>query len=204
MKLFLSVSGLALALILTGCGETKKPAAKKAEEPVKPPEPVAGRYAFHQMYMAARNWAPDASPLRLSNVHLAEAPTAPGKAGAWQATFVSPRSRRAKTYTYSVIEGPGNLHKGVFAGPDEGWDPSQKLFPLQALRIDSDAAYETAAKKGADYAKKHPDMRISYLMEVNKRFPNPVWRVIWGESVSTSGFSVFVDASTGNYLQTMR
>jgi hypothetical protein len=103
-----------------------------------------------------------------------------------------------------VIEGPGNLRKGVFAGPDEVWDPSQKLFAVQALKIDSDAAYATALKKGADYTKKHPDTKISYLMEMNKRFAYPSWRVIWGESVSSSGFSVFVDATTGDYLQTMR
>ena len=30
------------------------------------------------------------------------------------------------------------------------------------------------------------------------------WRVVWGDSVGTSNFSVFVDATTGEYLETMR
>jgi len=31
----------------------------------------------------------------------------------------------------------------------------------------------------------------------------PAWRVIWGESASTSGISVLIDASTGLYLKTL-
>jgi hypothetical protein len=30
-----------------------------------------------------------------------------------------------------------------------------------------------------------------------------VWRVIWGESVSTSNFSIYVDANQGKYLDKM-
>jgi hypothetical protein len=64
--------------------------------------------------------------------------------------------------------------------------------------------YQTALKHGADYAKKHPDMQISFIMEKIPEFPDPAWRVIWGESPSASNFSIYVDASTGKYLRTMR
>ena len=47
-------------------------------------------------------------------------------------------------------------------------------------------------------------MPVTFLLEFTKRFPNPAWRVIWGESVGTSDFSIFVDATTGEYLETMR
>jgi hypothetical protein len=40
-------------------------------------------------------------------------------------------------------------------------------------------------------------------MEQTKRFPDVTWRVIWGESVGTSDYSVYVDATTGQYLERM-
>jgi hypothetical protein len=46
-------------------------------------------------------------------------------------------------------------------------------------------------------------MPVSYLLEGGE-FPNPAWRVIWGTSVGTSNYSIFVDASLGDYLRTMR
>jgi hypothetical protein len=45
-------------------------------------------------------------------------------------------------------------------------------------------------------------MRINYLLELGDKHANPAWRVIWGDSVGTSGHSVFVDATTGLYLET--
>jgi hypothetical protein len=50
--------------------------------------------------------------------------------------------------------------------------------------------------------KRNPNMRINYLLELGDKHPNPAWRVIWGDSVGTSGHSVFVDATTGSYLET--
>ena len=152
----------------------------------------------------------DLQPLRLNSINLPEVKKVPGKAAAWQGIFVSAQRQGSRPYTYSVIEAPGNLHKGVFAGNEGGWrgpSGSVKPFPVQALKIDSDAAYETAVKKGkkaAEYIKAHPDMNIMFLLEQNNKFPDLTWRVIWGESVGTSNYSVFVDATTGEYLETMR
>jgi hypothetical protein len=75
---------------------------------------------------------------------------------------------------------------------------------IAAVKTDSDEVYQTALKKAADYEKKNPDKPISFLLEKTDRFPNPAWRVIWGESVGASNFSIFIDTSTGLYLQTMR
>lgn len=192
-------------LFLAACSsESPQPAAEK--EKAKPAAPVTGRFAFNQMYITARAWAPDLQILRLASIPLAEVKGENGKAGAWQATFVSDRLGRAKTYTYSVVESSGNLHQGVFGGNEEAYTPrGQALtFSIQALKIDSDAAYETAAKKGAEYSKKNPNLPITFLLEKTKRFPDAAWRVVWGESVGTSNFSVYVDATTGDYLETMR
>jgi hypothetical protein len=138
---------------------------------------------------------------------LTEVRSEPGKAAAWEATFVSPSRRQAKRYTYSVVESAGNLHKGVFSGLDEPYlRPRGQAtpFPAAAIKTDSTEVYQTALKHASDYAKKHPDMQISFIMEKIPEFPDPAWRVIWGESPSASNFSIYVDASTGKYLRTMR
>ena len=108
--------------------------------------------------------------------------------------------------TYSVVESEGNLHKGVFAGLDQSWSGSSgvtKPFLMAAVKVDSDQAYRTALKKAAEYDKKNPGKPITFLLEANNKFPDTSWRVIWGESVGTSNFSIFVDASTGAYLETI-
>jgi hypothetical protein len=51
--------------------------------------------------------------------------------------------------------------------------------------------------------KKNPSKPVMFLMELGKRFPDVTWRVIWGDSVGTSDYSVFVDGSTGKYLERM-
>jgi hypothetical protein len=127
-----------------------------------------------------------------------------GKAGAWQAIFTSAAKGAARSYTYSVIEGEGTLHEGVFPGPEEPWSgPTEKPFLIAGVKVDSDAAYKTALKEAGDYDQKNPKQTISFDLERQERFPNPAWRVIWGESIGTSALSVLVDASTGMYLQTL-
>lgn len=200
------IASLPVFLLLAACSEAPKPAAEK-KEPAKPAEPVSAQTAFQRMYITARSWAPDALPLRMGNLDLTEVKSQDGKAGAWECTFVSERNRVARRYTYSVVESAAsNLRLGVFGGPQDSWagGGQAKPFLLQAFKVDATTAYEVARKKGADYAKKHPDMPIKFLLEQTTRFPGPAWRVIWGESVSTSGFSIFVDATSGEYLQTAR
>lgn len=195
-------------LFVSACSEAPKTSEKK--EPASPAEPVSGSSAFFKMYTAARGWAGDVQGMQMISIHLPEVKSEPGKSGAWRVMFVSASMKRARTYTYSVVEAEGNLHKGVFAGNDESWSGPKgmtKPFLTQALKVDSDAAYQTAAKKGksaAEYIKKNPDMNIAFFLEQTNRFPSLTWRVIWGESVGTSNYSVFVDASTGEYLETMR
>lgn len=192
-----------LPLLLAGCASSPpNPAPEKAKER---PAPVSSQFAFRQMYLAARNWADDCLPLRLANITLSEYRTVKGKADGWEATFVSPRGRLAKRYTYSVIEGPGNLHQGVFEGPAESWTGRHgEPFSILAFKVDAATALETALKRGGDYASKHPAMPINFLLERTPRYPYPQWRVIWGHSVATSGYSILIDATTGLYTQTLR
>lgn len=157
------------------------------------------------MYPQARLWAADAVPVELRSIRLSSVPPVKGKAGGWQAIFVSPSLAKSRAYTYSAVEAEGNLHQGVFAGIADDYAPGRgpQPFLIAALKIDSDQAYDVAAAKSQDYIKKNPDKPVSYLLESNKRFPDPSWRVIWGDSVSSSDYSVFVDATTGMYLERM-
>ena len=131
-----------------------------------------------------------------------------GKEGfypAWRLTLVSQSKHQAKSYTFSVVAAEG-LYKDVFAGHDEAYTGPRGQtapFPIQALKIDSDAAYQTALKKSADFLKKNPDLPVHMVLEKVKEFGNPVWRVYWGTTINTSNYSIYVDASTGDYLKTM-
>jgi hypothetical protein len=202
MKTLILVSAGTVLLSLAGCSTAPPAPEKKAEE--KPAEPVTGRQALQQMYIAARGWAADIQIVRVTSILLPEVKAEPGKAAAWQAIFFSASQNKARGYTYSVVESEGNLHKGVFAGFDQSFSAgAAKPFPIAAVKTDSDQAYQTALKKGADYDKKNPGKPIVFLLEANSKFPDVSWRVIWGESAGTSNFSIYVDASTGLYLETI-
>lgn len=190
-----------LLAALSACSNSEQVAEQKEE--AKPLEPRTGRAAFQSMYVAARGWQHDAMPLQLKSLPLAAVKADPGKSGAWQAIFVSPTAGRARTYTWCAIELEGNLHKGVFAGPDESWSgPSgdSQPFTAIALKVDTDEALKTAIAKSEDYVGKHPGAPVIFLLEQNHRFPDLSWRLLWGESIATSDYSVFVDATTGEFL----
>ena len=194
-----------LMLILAGCSEDQKPAAVENKAPEKPAEAVTAQTAFHQMFIAARGWAGDVKLLRLGDLEVKDVKGSPGKSGAWEAVFVSERTMRSRRYTYSVVKTP-DMEKGASGSHDESWSGPAQTTPiaLAEFKIDSVAAYEEALKKGADYAKKHPDLPIKVVLEHTKRFQNPAWRVIWGESVTKSDYSIYIDATEGGYLQTAR
>jgi|HubBroStandDraft_6_1064221.scaffolds.fasta_scaffold168966_2 hypothetical protein len=197
--------GLLLSLLLgmAACSDAPK-TAETPKEPPKPEEPLTGRQAFYKIFPQARAWAPDAQPLQVRSIELAEVKPEKGKAGAWQAIFVSPSRAKSKSWTYSILEGPGNLHQGSFAGSEGDWTGSRgtaQPFAVAGIKFDSDQAYEEAAAKSGAYIQKNPDKPTLYLLEMTNRFPDLTWRVIWGESVSTSDYSVFVDATTGKYLE---
>ncbi len=190
------------AVLLAGCSEPAPTAGQK-----KQAEPVTGETALYRMYRVARSWAPDAQVLHLNSIILSEVPKGPpGTAPAWQAVFVSPATSLARSYTYSIVEAQGNLHEGVFPGQPESWNPQglNTPFLIAAVKTDTDAAYKTAlANGGAEYDKKNPGKPISFVLEKVEKFPDPVWRAIWGESAATSGFSVYVDATTGAFQEKM-
>lgn len=202
-KAALAVAG-AVCILTIGCSDqsSSKPAATKE---TVPPQPVTGQSGLFKMYQLARTWALDAQVLKLDSVHLTEVPEVPDKAAEWEATFVSPSLGSAKSYTWSAVDIEPTLHKGVFAGQEEPFSGSHADSPflIAAVKVDTDAAMATAKTKAVDYERQNPGKPITYVLEKTDRFPNPTWRVIWGESAGTSSFSVYIDATTGQYLETM-
>jgi hypothetical protein len=184
--------------LLVSCSEPPIP-----KEPEKPPAPVTGRYALQQMFVAARSWAPDLQILSMTSMHLTQVPTVPGKAGVWQAIFVSPSLQQSRTYTWAAVEVSMSIHKGISEEHSTSWSSNGKEFLIDAVKIDTDAAYQTAVKHITKYAGEHLDMVITYQLEMNQRMPEAVWRIVWGENVATSSDSVLVDASTGEYMGTL-
>jgi hypothetical protein len=189
---------LIAAALLAGCSESP-PAKKKVAEP--PPMPITGRQGFQYMYGSARLWAPDAEPLTVRSVHFSDSKPVPGKAEAWEVIFVSEAMTRARTYTWSTEETEG-FHKGVFPGQQQSWRPdTQKPFSPAEIKVDTTEALETAIKASADFLKK-PGAKppVNFLLERAVRFPDPVWRVMWGNTVSSAEYLVTVDATTGELL----
>jgi hypothetical protein len=196
-----------LFLVQAACSGQSKTELEKRRESSPPPKPVTARFAFQRMYLQARGWAADAQPLRISDISLKEVASEAGKAAAWRVTFVSAQLGKSRSYSYSVVESPGNVYEGVLPGREESWSGSSgqaRPFLHQMLKVDSDAAYVAAANESKPYLKKNPNVPVHFLLEYTPRFPNPAWRVSWGETLGSSSHSVFVDGSTGRYLQTLR
>jgi hypothetical protein len=193
-----------IALLSIGCsGPPAAPVQKQVEEK---PGPVTGLHGLGKMFQVARTCDPRIQVLKLTSVHLNEVPEVRGQAGEWDGTFVSPTEEKSRSYTFSVIELLPNLHKGVFAAGDEPFSAApdaSKPFLIEAVQIDSDKAYKAALTKAGEYEAKNPGKPITLTLEQTPRHPRPAWRVIWGESVSSSDFSVFVDATTGECLEIM-
>jgi hypothetical protein len=190
---------LGLILLLSACSET--PTETKVKEPEKPPAPITAQQAFRYTYPAARAWAGDSLPLRMRSMNLTDVPAEPGKAAAWEITYVSPATQQARIYTWSAIEASETLHKDVFAGKPQAWSGSsgqEKPFEASAFHIDTTAALETAITNSKAYLEK-PGTKpaVNYQLEFTPRFPDPVWRVMWGESAGSAQHTVFVDAATG-------
>jgi hypothetical protein len=196
-------SWLATAVSLLACGCSQTGTETKTTSP-KALEPITGRQALQYTHGSARFWAPDAQPITVRSMNLDQVKPVDGKAGAWEINYVSAQMARARTYTWSAVEIGDSLPKGVFRGPEEAWQGpqgQQRPFVPEALRIDTPQALQTAVANSTDYLKKpYSKPQVTFLLESTPRFPNPVWRVLWGTSVGSAEHTVIVDAVTGALL----
>lgn len=197
MRLPLVIVGL---FLLAGCSS---PEASKQSTAPAIPEPVTARKAFYRIYGAARMWAPDVMPLRVESMPVEGITPKDGKFGAWRVTFGSQAKGKLKVFTYAVIEASASLHEGVFSVGEDRWSGPKAIeqpFYVQAFQIDSDAALKTAQAKSSEYLKMHPNRPVFMRLEFTNLYPEAAWRVLWGESVSTSDHSIYVSATTGAYM----
>jgi hypothetical protein len=193
-----------IALSLFACACSEAPTGTQTKAPEKPPEPITGRQAFQYTYGSARLWATDSQPLLVRSTNLDQVNQEDGKAGAWEIDYVSAQLGRARTYTWSAVDVGDTFHKGVTRGPEESWrgpQGQQRPFAADTIKIDTPEALETAVAKSADYLRKPgAKPRVNFLLEFTPRYPNPVWRVLWGASVGSAQKVVDIDASTGKFL----
>jgi len=189
-----------LAFCLLAACSSPQPAPETKTEP---PQPLTGLSALFHMYQVARaSWAPDAQVVKMSSMRVEGVPAVPpGQAAAWEATLYSPSLGRARSYTDSIVEQLPELHKDVFAGPQQSFTGNS--FLIAAVKKDTEGAYRTALAKAGKEAAPYAGKPVLILLEKNNKYGDPVWRIIWGVSVSTAMLSVVIDASTGEYLETM-
>ena len=171
------VALLAPALLLPSC--SSNPPVKK--EPEKPAEPVTGLHALYQMYTSARAWAQDLQILKYSSINISEVARQTGKAAAWQVVFVSPAMAQSRTYTFSFYVESATLHQGIFPDSPQAWSGGGKPFMLQSAKIDTDMAWETALKHGADYNSKNSEHADLLHSGRGKRQRSDVARYLGGK-----------------------
>jgi hypothetical protein len=203
-KILIAVTPIVAALMFTAC--SKAPEKAEAKEPVikeasRPPEPVAARSAFFEMYKPARAWASDLFPLSLTSGEIPGIKNEHGKAAQWTAVFVSPSRREARTLVYSVADHGASIHKGVFVGGAEPWSgstPKSKPFQVTEFITNSDQAYEVAMTKAEPWVKKHPDKKLTLFLANASKHPGPLWYLLWGDT--KSGYMAHVNATTGTLV----
>ncbi len=203
-QLLRAVAAMAASLLLTACSEAPRPAeSKKAEapaaaEPAGPPEAVAGRTAFFEMYKPARAWATDLLPLTLASGEVPGIKNEDGKAGMWTAVFVSPSRGEARTFVYAVADYGSDIHRGVSARGAQSWSGAtaqSRPFQITEFSVNSDEAFKTASKMAGAWPKTHPGQKVSITLASTARLPVPVWYIMWGNR--QSGYLAPVSATTG-------
>jgi len=189
-------------LFLISCGGTQT--AQAPEEEPKKIEAVTAMRAFTFAYGKARSKAPDLQVFSISNLNLEGVPSGEGKAGAWQFQFVSPGKKALYSLRYAVADELPSFREGAWDTGMQAYNEGStraKPFAVQALRCDSDAAFEIAAENAADYLKKEGVPPVNFHLEMNADYALPMWRVYWGHTLSTAEYSVFIDANQSKFLK---
>jgi len=197
-------------MLLASCGKPHNPNGETSSQPATKPEAKqaqyeTGREAFQKMYVSARLWAGDAKPFRLQSQFTADAPTAKGEAGLWQASFASPSKRMMKLFAWSGLVGPEAPEQGISFSAEDTWSASNvatQPFDIGFLKVDSDKAYEVAQKNGGEkLTKKDSKQPVIFQLAWNARKNQLVWHVIYGDNPSEAKLRIAVDATTGAFLE---
>jgi hypothetical protein len=203
----LSCAALVITLLalLGGCSSDNNKPAETEKPEAKRPELLTGRSAFQKVYIAARGWAPDATPYRLESTATSDGNGHDGKWAVWRGSFASATQRSEKSYTWSGSTADGAPSRGVNPGIEDSYSPtnsSTHVFDMAFLKIDSDQAFETAQKHGGDKVlEKAPDTPVIYVCDWNHNTNELIWHVIYGASREGAKLTVMVNASTGEFIR---
>jgi hypothetical protein len=193
-----------LALLSACSSESNKPAETEKPE-AKGPELITGRSAFQKVYIAARGWAPDATPYRLESSATSDGNGHDGKWAVWRGSFASASRRSEKSYSWSGSAAEGAPARGVNPGNEDSYSPtnsSTHVFDIAFLKIDSDQAFATAQKHGGDkILEKAPDTPVIYVCDWNHNTNELIWHVIYGATREGAKLTVMVNASTGEFIR---
>jgi hypothetical protein len=202
---FLILLGLSFVLACSSTPEAAKPVENKsAEKPALQAEFLSGRSAFQRLYAAARNWAPDAQPIRMeSRPRTGDKPD--GTASVWAATFASPSKQQSRSFLWSGAVGDNAPEQGISPGSMDTFsmgNVSTRPFETAYLKVDTDKALSVANKKGgAALLKKHPEQLVKFLLNWEQGKGRLLWRVAYGISEHDAPLRVDVNASTAEFVK---
>jgi hypothetical protein len=208
------VACVALTLVCAGCQskpqseppQAQSPTPAKQTEPAQP-QYESGRTAFQKLYLGARNWAPDAQPIKIESRPRAGDPH-DGTASIWSGTFASPRMGQTRSFLWSGATGEDAPQPGITPGGLDTFSAGNintRPFEIAYLKVDTGNALEVANKKGgAAMLKKHKDQRVKYALVWEPGKARLRWHVIYGNSERDAPLTVVVDASTGEYVRTAK
>ncbi len=197
----LLVLSIGLAAV-TAC--TSKQPVEKPQP--KPPEPVTGRYAFQQMYIAAHGWARDAQAFQLESTPTKDFNGQDGKSVSWRGSFASPTQRSAKPFVWSGVDSDDSqIVRGVNPGTEDSYNPgnsSTQVFDIAFLKVDSDKALEVGTKHGGEkLLAGAKDTPVFYVLDWDRNANQLIWHVIYGATRDEAKLRVAVNATTGEFIR---
>jgi hypothetical protein len=192
--------------MLAGCSSETKPTAEESKPASKPTETELGRTAFQRLYVQARGWAADAKPFRLESEVTTDTTGQGGASAIWRGYFASDSRRKLKFYTWSGTSAEGAPERGVTAGVEDTYNPSNaatRSWDIAFLRVDSDKVYDVAQKHGGEkLVKANPKQSVKYLLDWSAPENSLLWHVIYGTNVNDAKLRIAVDATTGQFVRT--
>lgn len=206
-RFYLSV--FTLVMLLGGCSNppanqpatSGKIAEKKPE--AKPAEFITGRDAFQRLWVAARNWSPDARPLTVES-RPRPGDKRDGTASVWTASFASAQRGQVRSFLWSGASGEGAPPRGIEPGSVDVYsagNASTQPFDPAYLQADTDKALATADKKAPPAAKKDKNGAIRYQLYNDTAKQRLLWRVIYGQSESNAKAVVDISTREGGFVK---